>query len=306
MSSHIKIDSSLPADTVWFITGCSSGIGKSLVLEILNNTHHSIIATARNTSSLAYIPKSPRVLQLALDVTSASSITMALSTGLSTFKHIDVLVNNAGYGILGDTETIPDDAARKTLETNFWGPVNLTKEAVRIFREVNGPRGGMIVQVSSMGGVAALGGQSFYHASKFALEGFTESLSHEIPPSWNIQFLIIQPGGVKTNFVSSSLVRFPASPAYSDPSLATRQMETFLDKPELLNNMADAEKVAGTMLEAVALRKSGELGLRLPVGVDAWSFIKGKHERELEEVKKVKDLSWKTGSEDLLKDIGFL
>jgi NAD(P)-dependent dehydrogenase (short-subunit alcohol dehydrogenase family) len=89
---------------------------------------------------------------------------MALSTGLSTFKHIDVLVNNAGYGILGDTETIPDDAARKVLETNFWGPVNLTKEAVRIFREVNGPKGGIIVQVSTMGGVVAFGGQSFYHS----------------------------------------------------------------------------------------------------------------------------------------------
>ncbi|PQE05517.1 Short-chain dehydrogenase protein [Rutstroemia sp. NJR-2017a BBW] len=306
MSSNIKIDSSLPADTVWFITGCSSGIGKSLVLEILNNTSHSVIATARNTSSLAYIPKSGRVLTLPLDVTSVSSISTALSSGLSTFKHIDVLVNNAGYGILGDTETIPDDAARKVLETNFWGPVNLTKEAVRIFREVNGPKGGIIVQVSTMGGVVAFAGESFYHASKFALEGFTESLSHEIPPSWNIQFLIIEPGGVKTNFAGSSLARFPPSPAYSDPSYATRQLEAFFETPKLHENMSDADKVASIMLEAVALKKKGELGLRLPVGVDAWTYIKGKHVREVEEVEKVKELSWKTGNEAILKDIGFL
>ncbi|PQE25028.1 retinol dehydrogenase 8 protein [Rutstroemia sp. NJR-2017a BVV2] len=288
------------------VTGCSSGIGKSLVLEILNNTNHSIIATARNTSSLAYIPESQRVLILALDVTSASSISTALSSGLSTFKHIDILVNNAGYGILGDTETIPDDAARKVLETNFWGPVNLTKEAVRIFREVNGPKGGMIVQVSTMGGVVAFGGESFYHASKFALEGFTESLFHEIPANWNIQFLIIEPGGVKTNFAGPSLIRFPPSPAYSDPSYPTRQLERFLEMPELHQNMSDADKVASIMLEAVALKKQGGLGLRLPVGVDAWTYIKGKHEREVEEVEKVKDLSWKTENEAILKDIGFL
>lgn len=146
------------------VTGCSSGIGKSLSQEIFNKTTHSIIVTARNPSSLSYLPSSPRVLPLALDVTSQSSITEALASGLSTFKHIDILVNNAGYGVLGDTEFIPEEAARKILETNFWGAVTLTKEAIRIFREVNGEKGGLVMQISTMGGVMAFAGQAYYHA----------------------------------------------------------------------------------------------------------------------------------------------
>ncbi|KAF5867822.1 putative retinol dehydrogenase 8 protein [Botrytis fragariae] len=308
MSSTIKIDSNLPADTVWFITGCSSGIGKSLAVEIFNTTTHSIIATARNPSSLSYLPRSPRILALALDVTSQSSITEALASGLSTFKHIDILVNNAGYGVLGDTEFIPDDTARKILETNFWGAVRLTNEAVRIFREVNGEKGGLIMQISTMGGVTAFAGQAYYHArtSKFALEGFTESLYHEIPKFWNIRFLIIEPGGVRTNYGTSSLVKIPAHPVYADPSFGTRQLEAFLDNPSFGDYMADPDRVAQILLEATELERKGKMGLRLPVGPDSWSFIKRKHEGELEGLEKVKELSWSTGNESILKLTGFL
>ncbi|TGO15647.1 hypothetical protein BTUL_0038g00700 [Botrytis tulipae] len=305
MSSNIKIDSNLPADTLK-VTGCSSGIGKSLAQEIFNTTTHSIIATARNPSSLSYLPKSPRVLALTLDVTSQSSITEALASGLSTFKHIDILVNNAGYGVLGDTEFIPDDTARKILETNFWGAARLTNEAVKIFREINGEKGGLIMQISTMGGVMAVAGQAYYHASKFALEGFTESLYHEIPKSWNIRFLIIEPGGVNTNYGTSSLVKIPAHPAYTDPSFGTRQLEALLENPTLGDYMADPDRVAQILLEATKLERKREMGLRLPVGPDSWSFIKGKYEGELGGLEKVKELSWSTGNESILKFIGFL
>ncbi|TGO57177.1 hypothetical protein BCON_0068g00070 [Botryotinia convoluta] len=306
MPSTIKIDSNLPADTVWFITGCSSGIGKSLAEELFNTTTHSIIATARNPSSLSFLPKSPRILALALDVTSQSSITEALASGLSTFKHIDILVNNAGYGVLGDTEIIPNEIARKILETNFWGAVRLTNEAVKIFREVNGEKGGLVMQISTMGGVMAFAGQAYYHASKFALEGFTESLYREIPKSWNIRFLIIEPGGVRTNYGTSSLVKIPAHPAYADPSFGTRQLESFLENPNFREYMADPDRVAQILLEATELERKGEMGLRLPVGPDSWSFIKGKYEGELGGLEKVKELSWSTGNENILKLTGFL
>ncbi|KAF7877377.1 hypothetical protein EAF04_001057 [Stromatinia cepivora] len=306
MSPNIQIDPNLPVDTVWFITGCSSGIGKSLAQEIFNKTTHSIIVTARNPSSLSYLPESPRILPLTLDVTSQSSITEALTASLSAFKHIDILVNNAGYGVLGDTENIPEESARKVFETNFWGAVHLSNEAVRIFREVNGEKGGLIMQISTMGGVVAFAGQAYYHASKFALEGFTESLYHEIPQSWNIRFLIIEPGGVKTNYGSTSLVKIPAHPAYNDPSFGTRQLEAFLDNPAFAEHMADAEVVARIIIEAARLERRGELGLRLPVGPDSWSFIKGKYEGELVGLEKVRGLSWETGNERLLEVIGFL
>ncbi|KAB8299034.1 hypothetical protein EYC80_001165 [Monilinia laxa] len=306
MSSDIKIDAYLPADIVWFITGSSSGIGKSLALEIFNTTTHSIIATARNQSSLSYLPDSPRILALPLDVTSQSSIAAALSTGLSTFKHIDILVNSAGYGVIGDTEVIPEEAARKMLETNFWGAVHLTNQAIKIFREVNGEKGGLVMQITSMGGVMAFAGQAYYHASKFALEGFTESLYHEIPKSWNIRFLIIEPGGVRTNYGGSSLVKIPAHPAYRDPSFGTRQLEAVLENPNFAGHMADADKVAAIIMEATILERRGELGLRLPVGPDSWTFIKSKHDAELGGLEKVRELSFKTGNESILTQTGFL
>lgn len=140
------------------------------------------------------------------------------------------MVNNAGYALMGDTEAAPDEAARKQLDTNFWGTVDVSKEAVRVMREANGKEGGRIggtvVQISSMGGWVAFPGNAFYHArfvspiflcihcptgikalafmiirtnlnlncSKFAVEGFTESFAKEMHPDWNINFLIIEPG----------------------------------------------------------------------------------------------------------------
>ncbi|TEY84058.1 hypothetical protein BOTCAL_0022g00330 [Botryotinia calthae] len=306
MSSNIKIDSNLPADTVWLITGCSSGMGKSLAEKIFNTTTHSIIVTARNLSSLSYLPKSPRVLTVSLDVTSQSSITEALASGLSTFKNIDILVNNAGYSVLGDTESIPDDVARKILETNFWGAARLTNEAVKIFREVNGEKGGLVIQISTSGGVMAAAGQAYYHASKFALEGFTESLYHEIPKSWNIRFLIIEPGAVKTNYGTSSIVKVPAHPAYTDPSFGTRQLEAFLENSGFRDHMAEPDRVAKIILEVAELERKEGMALRLPVGSDSWSFIKAKYQGELGALEKVKELSWSTGNDSILKFVGFI
>lgn len=146
------------------MTGCSSGIGKSLARTICN-AGHRIVATARDITSLSYLPDGPTVLKLSLDVTSQQAIGKAVSDAVLHFKRIDVLVNNAGYGLLGDMEGIPEADARLQLETNFWGPVHLTKEALRVFREVNPQgQGGTVVQVSSIGGWLTAPGHSFYHA----------------------------------------------------------------------------------------------------------------------------------------------
>ena len=146
------------------MTGCSSGIGKSLA-QTIYNAGHRIVATARDITSLSYLPDRPTVLKLSLDVTSQQAITKAVSDAVSQFKRIDVLINNAGYGLMGDMEGILEADARLQLETNFWGPVHLTKEALRVFREVNPHgQGGTVVQVSSIGGWLTAPGHSFYHA----------------------------------------------------------------------------------------------------------------------------------------------
>ena len=146
------------------------------------------MATARRASTLASLPSHDRVLKLELDVTSLPSIAAALCLTLEKFGRIDVVVNNAGYTLAGDTEGAQDDESRAVFDTNFWGMVDVSKKALGIFRDENpktGQQGGVIVNVSSVGGWSGFPGQSFYHASKFAMEGWTESVAKELPASWN-------------------------------------------------------------------------------------------------------------------------
>lgn len=148
------------------------------------------MATARNPASLSAIPDGPNILKLELDVTSSSLIEAALSETLTKFGRIDVIVNNAGYTLVGDTEAAGDEEAHAVFETNFWGMVDVTKRALGIMRDQNtkgggGQQGGVILNVSSMGGFIGFPGSSFYHASKFAMEGWTEAVAKELPVEWN-------------------------------------------------------------------------------------------------------------------------
>lgn len=206
-----KAPYTLPSDAVFFITGCSSGLGLALAHLIAAHPTHRLVATARNPSHLSSIllpssnSSSQKILILPLDVTSLTSITTALTTTLSNphFGRIDVLINNAGYGLSGDTESslvhAEDQAkARAVVETDFWGVAHLTLHAMRIMREDNArnggkQQGGVIVQISSMGGFMGFPGNAYYHAAKFAVEGFTESVSREVRPEWNSTFLPMTP-----------------------------------------------------------------------------------------------------------------
>ena len=154
------------------VTGCSSGIGEALAQHIAN-IDNRVVATARNPTSLSNIPDGENVLKLPLDVTSIESIESALSATLSYFHRIDVVVNNAGYTLAGDTEAAGDAEARALMDTNFWGMVDVTKRALGIMRDENtkngGQQGGVVLNVSSMGGWFGFPACSFYHASKFAM-----------------------------------------------------------------------------------------------------------------------------------------
>lgn len=243
------------------------------------------MATARKTSTLGVIPSNDRVLKLELDVTSISSIDAALRATLEKFGRIDVVVNNAGYTLAGDTESAEDGESRAVFDTNFWGMVEVTKKTLGIFRDENpktGQQGGVVVNVSSVGGWSGFPCQSFYHASKFAMEGWTESVAKELPASWNskcIRYCVpylsysicvraacgacrrfhtrcdatttykkayqthlhiylvhltnIEPGGVKTNYATSSLKpTAKRHPAYSDPSAPTNQLLGYMQSEQ--------------------------------------------------------------------------
>lgn len=159
------------------------------------------MATARNPATLASLANSPRVLTLPLDVTSTASVATAISSTLAHFGRIDVLINNAGHGLMGDTESTlpfldasdPASQARAVMEVNYWGTVRLSLHALRIMREENpknGQQGGVIMNITSMGGFKGFPANAYYHSSKFAVEGFTEGVAAEVRPEWNSEFFL--------------------------------------------------------------------------------------------------------------------
>ncbi|KAF2691400.1 short-chain dehydrogenase/reductase-like protein SDR [Lentithecium fluviatile CBS 122367] len=305
---------SLPKDAVWFITGCSSGIGHALCMHLSTKTHSRIAATARNPSSLASLPSSPNILKLALDVTSDFSVQEALSATVKEFSRIDVVVNSAGYGAMGDTETMDMAKARGMMETNFWGAVRVTRLVLPILREENGRagmmKGGLIMQITSMGGRVAFAGNTFYHASKFALEGFTEGLARELPEEWAVRFLCVEPGGVKTGYSETATKGFDGEKrleVYKDPRLPTNMMLRYKETAEATKGWAEPGKVAEVLYEY--LRDGGmggEMGLRLPLGSDSWGMQKHALEEGLVELERAREVSCKTSGMEQLESIGFL
>ncbi|RDW70955.1 hypothetical protein BP6252_07518 [Coleophoma cylindrospora] len=297
----------LPSDAVWFITGCSSGIGQALAEFIATQTSNRLVATARNASALSYLPDRPDILKLALDVTSTQSVDAAVDAAVNYFGRLDVVVNNAGYGMSSDTEAVPDDTARRLVETDFWGTVRVTKHAMRVMREENvknGQQGGVVMNVTSMGGFTGFPGNAFYHASKFAVEGFTESVAKEVNPDWNIHFAIIEPGAVQTNFAATILEKPAMHPAYASPSMPTRMIEAYVKNPKMQENWALPSVVAGCMYEVVS--KGGKIRLRTPLGADAWGMAMLELEHLKKEFEEAKDIANKVSRPDQLEAIDFL
>ncbi|PLB47992.1 NAD(P)-binding protein [Aspergillus steynii IBT 23096] len=257
------------------VTGCSSGLGKALTSSI-HAAGHRIVATARNADSLSYLPDGPNILKLSLDVTSREAITQSLSAAVDKFGRIDVVINNAGYALIGDTEAIPESDARLQMETLFWGPVFLTQEAVGIMRDRN-PRGhgGTIVQISSIGGMLTFPGSAFYHASKHALNGFTDSFAKEMNPDWNIKFLVVAPGGIRTNF-DSSMQLAARHPAYDTPEGSLNQLVAYIGNKEFRKSWSDPELCARVLFEVVVGQKERSPPRRLLMGEGAIELLVGR------------------------------
>ncbi|KAI1789984.1 NAD-P-binding protein [Ganoderma leucocontextum] len=218
---------------VWFITGTSSGLGRA-VAEIALEKGEIVIATARRPSTLDDLaqrhPKE-RLLVLQLDVTQQEQVVNAFTEAKRAFGRIDVVFNNAGFGDVGELEGTEEPKARALLETNFWGAISVTKEGVKCFRETNPAGvGGRLLQMSSYLGLVGQPGCSFYSASKFALEGASETLAAELDPAWNIKVTNIEPGWIRTEVVQKATWS-PEHPAYQNPDLPTTHIRRVgLDK----------------------------------------------------------------------------
>lgn len=188
---------------VWFITGTSRGLGRVWAEAALRRGDR-VVATARDVGRLddlaAGYPET--VLPLALDVTDRAAVQAAMSKGHQHFGRLDVVVNNAGYGLFGAVEEISEAQARAQLETNLLGPLWVTQAALPILRAQGG---GHIIQVSSIGGVAAFPLLGLYHASKWGLEGLSEALAQEVAAD-GIRVTLVEPGPYGTDWNGSSAV----------------------------------------------------------------------------------------------------
>ena len=159
------------------------------------------VATARKPQGLSFKGTSEKnFLALKLDVTNKSDIELAFEEAVSKFGRIDVVVNNAGVGIAGAFEELSDAQVKFQMDVNFYGVLAVTKKAMSVMREQK-PSGGLIQQVTSIGGQIGVPLVSVYNASKWAIEGFTEAISQEVNPEWNIRFNCVEPGDFKCVFL---------------------------------------------------------------------------------------------------------
>ncbi|OZI06828.1 short-chain dehydrogenase/reductase [Siphonobacter sp. BAB-5385] len=182
------------------ITGASSGLGKETA-QLFQSSGWNVIATMRNPEKETELRNLPNVWVTKLDVLEPATIENAIREGLEQFGTIDVLVNNAGYGAYGPLESIPRDKVIRQFHTNVIGLIDVTQALLPHFRQ---QQSGMILNISSTGGKMAFPLGSLYHGTKFAVEGFSESLAYELEPL-GIRVKLIEPGAIATNFTGRSL-----------------------------------------------------------------------------------------------------
>jgi NAD(P)-dependent dehydrogenase (short-subunit alcohol dehydrogenase family) len=207
-------------------------------------------------------------------VTNTAEITVALELAASKYGHVDVVVNCAGYGLMGPLEGTSEQQMREIMDVNFFGTVLVTKAALKILREKNAAgAGGVIVQMSSMSAINAFPGNAFYHASKFALEGFTQSVAQELMPAWNIDFMLVEPGAVRTAFTGRSLKFAEVPEPYNRPDNPALQTMKYVTDPKLMEGASDPVDIARVIVKLVAGRGSTKLPLRLPMGKDGYDTI---------------------------------
>lgn len=239
-----------------FITGASSGIGKATATFFAENGW-DVIATMRNPEKIKEaFKKYPNIKLLTLDVLEEKSIKKAFSDSLKACKSIDVLFNNAGYGLVGPFESMTQEQIRQQIDTNLIGTMNVTHEFIPYFRE---RKQGIIITTTSMGGLLTFPLYSIYHATKWALEGFLESLQFELK-QFNIKVKNIEPGSINTDFYDRSI-------KYAEKKELTDYDRYFtVVNKNMLNALRSApgpEVVAKKVFEAA---NDASYRLRYPVG----------------------------------------
>jgi NAD(P)-dependent dehydrogenase (short-subunit alcohol dehydrogenase family) len=252
--------------TTWLITGSSSGIGRRVAEHLLRDGHR-VAATARNPERLADLAyrHGERLWTAALDVTDGQAVRAIIDRAFAELGRIDVVFSNAGYGHVGSAEELSEAEISRQLETNLRGPIDLTRAVLPHLRAQGG---GRIVQMSSMGGQVVFPGSSLYHATKWGVEGFFETVAREVE-QFGIEITLVESGGVPTDFLRSSLSVAPRMDAYRDGPVA--------DLRRYVTEVRDAESGHGSDLgrvaDAIIGSTAGPAPLRLTLGTDAYEAI---------------------------------
>lgn len=186
---------------VWFITGCSTGFGRALATNLLENGYR-VAVTARDPAKVKDLVaiNDQNALAIALDVTDKEQVAASVAKAEDHFGPIDVLVNNAGFGYFGAIEESDETEVRSMFESNFWGLAEMTRAVLPKMRE---RRSGTIVNISSIGGFVSFPGLGYYHATKYAVNGFSEALKKEVEPL-GIKVVLVQPSGFRTDWAGRS------------------------------------------------------------------------------------------------------
>ena len=269
---------------VWLITGCSSGFGQAFAQAVIAHGDQ-LVATAREVEHIETLasehPDSVRVM--ALDVTNAEQAQVTVKDALDAFGHIDVLVNNAGYGLFGAFEEISDEQIRHQMEVNLFGAMNVTRAVLPSMRT---QRSGHLVQISSMSGQVGTIGFSACQASKFGLEGWSEALSKEIAP-FGIRVTILEPGTFRTNWAGRSMVEAEPMSAYNEIMEIRREYI----HAENGSQRGDPARASQALLAVV---ESEHPPLRLPLGTDALTIIRQHVQQQLNDLDRWESLSRST------------
>lgn len=221
-----------------FITGASSGLGKATA-KLFQQEGWNIIATMRNPEKETELTKLENVTLLPLDVTDLKQISETVAKAIS-IASIDVVFNNAGYGLMGSLEAFSDEQIEKQLSTNLLGVIRVTKAFVPYFRE---KKAGLFISTTSMGGLLAFPLHSIYHAAKFAIEGWSESMSFELALH-NIGIKTVAPGAIATDFTGRSLDRT------SHPEYNALEDKLFSSVDSMMERASSAEQIARVVYEA--------------------------------------------------------
>ncbi|MDJ1506856.1 oxidoreductase [Xanthocytophaga agilis] len=271
---------------VWFITGASRGIGAEIV-KVALATGNKVVATGRNTETITNtFGNSENFLALRLDVTKEEDAAKAVQAAVDRFGRIDVLVNNAGYALFGAVEELSDEEVKKQFDTNVFGLLNVTRAVLPVMRK---QRFGHIFNISSTSGLVGFAASSAYCATKFAVEGISESLYHEVQPL-GIKVTIIEPGAFRSGFLSteSSVSSIMNIDDYKGTAGIVR---------EYIRQLNNAQPGNPVKLAAALLTLADETHppLRFVAGTDAVALMDTLYESRMKEYQQWRSLSASLG-----------